>query len=505
MKNHAVAAGARRNLRARLTEAGGGCGRGAAAMLIVLGLLGANPTAVRAQDSTVAESPATETLSAVQDRAGTVLTVALGTSAVVDHPVPLERVSIADPNVADAVVVAGGQVVVNGKSIGNTTLLLWDEGGGMKAYSVQVTPDAESLNSVLTRMFPGQGISASAFRNSIVLTGNVSDPMAARRAVEMAQTLGEGVAVMDHIAVPDRGQVLLEVRFAEVNRSALRELGANFARVDPSDVRGDDEAAGGTGGAVPFSGNFLGDDDAGPDQSFSDAVNLFLFHNSTNLSAFIQALKTRGLFKTLAEPNLLAVSGEEASFLAGGEFPYPVLQGGAAANAVTIQFREFGVRLNFTPDIVNSGAIRLRVAPEVSTLDFANGLQVSGFRIPALRSRKAATVIELRDGQTFAIAGLVDNSLAKSSSRIPLLGDLPILGMLFRSEEIRQNRSELLVLVTPRIVKAMDESPAIPTGEPETWQWHKSLREPVGQAGGEPDSVPAVERPQENPDEPKGK
>ncbi|MCL7977361.1 MAG: type II and III secretion system protein, partial [marine benthic group bacterium] len=182
-------------------------------------------------------------------------------------------------------------------------------------------------------------------------------------------------------------------------------------------------------------------------------------------------LKSNGGFRSLAEPNLLAAHGQEASFLAGGEFPYPVVQGGSNVGAVTIQFREYGVRLNFKPEIMPTGNVRLRVAPEVSTLDFANGLTLSGFNIPSILTRKAETEIELADGQTFAIAGLIDNSMLQDVDKIPLLGDIPILGSLFRSKEVRQNRSELLVLVTPVIVQPLDESPPVPTGEPETWDW----------------------------------
>ena len=183
------------------------------------------------------------------------------------------------------------------------------------------------------------------------------------------------------------------------------------------------------------------------------------------------------MFRSLAEPNLITSPGDSASFLAGGEFPFPVVQGGAQAGAVSIQFREFGVRLNFTPTITNSGAIRLEVAPEVSQLDFANGLTISGFQIPAILSRRASTVVEVADGQTFAIAGLVDQSMTENVSKVPVLGDIPVLGQLFRSEEMRQERSELLVLVTPELVRPAEASRSkdVPTGEPEDWPWMKQL------------------------------
>ena len=197
--------------------------------------------------------------------------------------------------------------------------------------------------------------------------------------------------------------------------------------MNPLNLRGDDEGLI-SSGAIPPDGNFL-NSPIGPDNTFSDAVNFFLFHDSSNLSAFIQALRNDGNFNSLAEPNLIAVPGETASFLAGGEFPYPVIQAGAANGAVTIQFQEFGVRLSFTPTLTNSGAIRLEVEPEVSSLDFTSGLELQGFQIPVLLSRRASTVVEVHDGQTFAVAGLMDNQLSETLRKVPFLGDIPILGL----------------------------------------------------------------------------
>jgi pilus assembly protein CpaC len=405
-----------------------------------------------------------------------VVHVARGNSAVVTHPSTLERVLITNPEIADAVPVSATEVVLNGNSPGTTTLLIWGLDGSRAQYQVRVTPDVFHLQEELDRLLPGQGIVARGVGNSILLSGTVRDERMASRALLLAESLGEGASIADHISLPDRPQVLLQVRFAEVNRNALQNLGVNIFRVDPSNPRGDDEAATNTGG---MSGNFFG---TGPDQSLSDQVNFYLFQRSANVAALIQALRGQGVFRSLAEPNLLAVPGETATFLAGGEFPFPVLQG--AGQGVTIQFKEFGVRLAFTPTITNSGAIRLQVAPEVSSLDFGNGLQISGFLIPALLSRKAETVIELEEGQTFAIAGLMDNSMTSTVSKIPLLGDLPILGALFRSESVRQNRTELLVLVTPHLVRPSAVDPDIPPGEIQDWDWMRHMRTgPVGPGG----------------------
>jgi pilus assembly protein CpaC len=203
-----------------------------------------------------------------------------------------------------------------------------------------------------------------------------------------------------------------------------------------------------------------------------------VFHDNERLSAFITALQGTGDFKSLAEPNLLALDGIEASFLAGGEFPFPFSSGDGD---ISLIFKEFGIRLVFTPKVMNSGNIKLKVEPEVSTLDFASGLQAFGFAIPAILSRRATTEVELKDGQTFAIAGLIDNSITENLSRVPVLGHIPILGKLFQSQNMRQQRSELLVLVTPRLVQPSDEAPPIPTGEPEDWKWKRSLKEAPGQ------------------------
>lgn len=403
------------------------------------------------------------------------LTLIVGTSVVVDHPSTLERVSIADPDIADAVVVSAREVVVNGKRPGRTTLLLWDQAGERTGYTVRVTADAATLQDQIELLYPEADIRVSASDNTLILTGTVTDAGIEERVVALARSLARDVDLVNQVRVPDRGQVLLRVRFAEINRSALDELGPELYTVDEGNVLG----GAGTGQVFTPGGDRI--DEEIP-QAGQQPVNFFLFHRPSRVRTFFRALQTRGLMRSLAEPNLMAVPGDTASFLAGGEFPFPVLQTAAgAAGAVTIQFKEFGIRLNFIPTFTNAGDIRLRVAPEVSQLSFADGLEVAGFRVPALLTRRAATTIELADGQTFAIAGLMDNRLTESINKIPILGDIPILGSLFRSEDIRQNRTELLVLVTPHIVRPTDEPPEIPTGEPETWDWVDELKDMEGE------------------------
>lgn len=292
--------------------------------------------------------------------------------------------------------------------------------------------------------------------DAIVLSGRVSSTQVMLRAAEIARAASPGSNVINLLQVPgatDAQQVMLQVRFAEVNRRALTELGTSFF-TGPNGYR--DWVARGT------TQQFPAPEFASDELVFSDFLNIFLFNNRFNIGSVMRLLQGTGYFQSLAEPNLLAYNGQEASFLAGGEFPIPVLQG--TSGAVTVQFREFGVRLSFTPTIAGD-LIRLHVAPEVSSLDFNNGLQIQGFRIPALTTRRAETEVELRDGQSFAIAGLIDNESQTDTAAVPILSQLPLIGSLFKSRAERQERTELLVLITPRLVRALDpdEVPPLPT------------------------------------------
>ncbi|HUE95808.1 MAG TPA: pilus assembly protein N-terminal domain-containing protein, partial [Longimicrobiaceae bacterium] len=353
----------------------------------------------------------------------------------------------------DAVVVTPQEVLINARALGTTTLIVWDAAGLRRTYSVEVTANVAALDRSLQALFPGEPISASAVGDVVILSGNVSTTAVARRAVEIARATG--VAVIDNLLVQTTQQVLLQVRVAEVSQAAFREFGSQIRALNPHQLEG--------------TGDWL-------IETVSEGLlRLFLVDPRADLDVILRALRTTTDFRSLAEPNLLALDGTEASFLAGGEFPFPVLQPGAATGAVTIEWREFGVRLNFTPFITGAGSIRLRVAPEVSQLDFASGLVLSGFAIPTLLTRRAENEIELLDGQTFAIAGLLDNTTLESVTRLPILGSIPIIGGLFRSRLRRQDRTELLVLVTPRLVAPSNAPPPVPTGEPETWRWDRHL------------------------------
>jgi len=404
------------------------------------------------------------TPAAAQDGAG-VLNLATGGQSVIETPATVVRVAIANPAIIDVLPVTARELVINGKASGTTSLLIWDAAGTRSAFNVKVSPDAANLQADLRRFFPGEDVTVRNNGRTVVLTGSVSNSGVAARMARMARaSLGDSSLVMDELELPQPGQILLKVRFAEVSRSALERAGINLLYQGPDGVLGTS-----TGRPAPFSGDIDGEL-----STLSDAVNILTFVPDLNLTAFITALESNGVFRSLAEPNLLASHGVEASFLAGGEFPYPVLQG-TGTGGVSIVFKEFGIKLDFTPYIQPGGNIRLVVAPEVSSLDFANGLTISGFNIPSILTRRAETEIELAEGQTFAIAGLIDNNMVTDYDKIPVLGDIPILGSLFRSKEIRQNRSELLVLVTPYIVLPQDDMPEIPGGEPDTWNWERHL------------------------------
>jgi pilus assembly protein CpaC len=397
-----------------------------------------------------------------------VVNVAAGNSTVVTHPSSLERVMITNPDVADAVPVTAREVVINGLSPGTTTLLFWDNAGTRHAYSVRVTADIHSIQSEIDRVMPGSGIDVTAVGNRVVLSGEVTDPRTSQRAVSLAAALAGSDNILNYISTPDPGQVMLQVRIAEVSRSAIQQLGLNLMRLG-DDIEGFVQPGG--------VGAFSGASPNPPSHTFSDAVNFYLFHQASGVATFIQALQDHGVFRSLAEPNLITLPGQSASFLAGGEFPYPMVQ--PQTGQVSVQFREFGILLNFTPTITNSGAIRLEVEPEVSSLDFANGVQVAGSLVPALTTRRAHTFVELNDGQTFAIAGLMDREMTEAGTQVPILGDIPILGALFRSRLFRENETEVLVLVTPHFVRPGEVVPEIPPNEPETWPWSDFMTRPL--------------------------
>jgi pilus assembly protein CpaC len=382
------------------------------------------------------------------------LRVAAGRSLTLESAVPVSRVSVSNPAIAEPIAISPTQLLINGLAPGITSLVLWPKQGQPIMHDVVVHLDTAALTEQMRAIFPHENVQVQASKDSLVLSGPVSSPQVAEKMVALAGDYS--AKIVNHMDGPSqsRRQVLLKVKFAEVSKQALTELGAVLHHVDPTNPRAFDRGSAGTGEFAPPAGNLL-NDPVGPELTWTDAINLSFFEKSLDLGMFITALKSRGLFQELAEPNLIAADGQEASFLAGGEFPVPIAQPGANFVSVTIEWKKFGISLNFKPTIRPDGTIVLRVLPEVSSLDFSNAILLSGFRIPSLIVRRAETEVELSSGQAFAIAGLYDRNLLQTKSKIPVLGDIPLLGYLFRSKNLQKNQAELLVIVTPVLVEPL--------------------------------------------------
>ena len=420
--------------------------------------------ALHAQTPAPAAPPSSPTS---QDTAND-LSVAVGKSVVLDLARPVKQVVVGLGDIAEATVVSPTQVLVNGKAPGETTLILWDVSGGRQFFNVTVRPSTFATNDLLTGIrrelraeLPGQDLRISEENGNLFLRGTVKDLNSSNRAVQIASTGTKGKIVNllnVNVPAPER-QILLKVRFASVDRNKSLQLGMNLFSTGFGNTIGQISTG-------QFSPPFVtaGTGAGGATASLSNELNLFAFYPGINLGATIQALEQKGLVQILAEPNVLAENGKQASFLAGGEYPFPMVQGGGigGAAAVTIMFQQYGVRLNFIPTITPRGTIRLQVAPEVSALDFTNAVEISGFLEPAISVRRVKTEVELGDGQSFAIGGLLDNRDTETFQKIPFLGDIPILGKFFQSTSKTRTNSELIVIVTPEIVAPAPAGTAIP-------------------------------------------
>ena len=376
-----------------------------------------------------------------------VIELLVGRSTILNVNSPIARLSLTVPDVADALVTAPQQVLIHGKAPGTISLFVWDKGGAIRTFEVTVRRDLSVLSNQLKALFPGETITVSGSGKDVVLSGRVSTPYVVEKAAEVAIAYAEKKENVVNLLKMQEGvlsnQVMLRVRFAEVSRSAMQELGASYF------ANGYKQDWFSRAGTQQYPGPTFNEGKL----EFSDFLNLFVFNSKEGLGATIRALSNRGLFQSLAEPNLIAIDGKEASFLAGGEYPYPVATPSANGVAITVMFKEFGVRLNFTPTILGDEMVRLKVRPEVSALDFSNSVTLQGFRVPALSTRRTETEVELQNGQTFAIAGLLNNTLTNTMSKIPGIGDIPVLGLLFRSRAHQKNQTELVVMITPYIVR----------------------------------------------------
>jgi pilus assembly protein CpaC len=387
------------------------------------------------------------------------LRLLVGKSVVINSPEVLKRVSVTDDKIAYAVIISPNQVLIHALKPGSVTLILWNEREEMRSFELQAQVDLRPIRETLQRTFPGESFQIDQSGDGIILTGTASSQDVVDKATAVIKTQYPNVVNLLAVPVEPNKVVLLQVRIAEVDRNALQQLGVNIFSTGALNTIGRTTTG-------QFTAPIISDVNSGRNATtttqLGDLLNIFVFRPDLNLGLTIKALEARNLLQMLAEPNLLALGGKEASFLAGGEFPVPIVQGGTGIQTVTVQFREFGVRLKFVATPAPDGTIRLHVNPEVSALDYANAVTLSGFVIPALTTRKAETEVELRDGQSFAIAGLIDKRMSQIVNKIPWIGDLPFLGNLFKSKEWKANNSELLVMVTPNIVKPLEPGQAPP-------------------------------------------
>lgn len=381
--------------------------------------------------------------------------LAIGRSTVLATDFNVTRIAITDPAIADAVVVTPREILLDGKGAGTVSLIVWGDARRVQ-YDVVVEAGGNVLQQQFQALFPAEDIHVSVNDEVIVLSGTASNSVVMVRAVEIAQATSTKLRVLNLLQLPGGAasqQVMLQVRFAEVNRRAVEELGVSlFSTRSTATARTTTQQ---------FAAPDIDQQSTRPGEALvlSDYLNLFFLNRKESIGAVVKALQSKGYFQSLAEPTLIAYNGQEASFLAGGEFPVPVAQG--TTGAVTIVYKEFGIRLTFRPTIAGD-IIRLKVRPEVSSLDYANGITLAGFRVPALTTRRAETDVELRDGQSFAIAGLLDNIAQEDSSGIPVLSRIPIIGYLFRSKADRTEQTELMVLITPRLVRPLDAADVPP-------------------------------------------
>ena len=407
----------------------------------------------------------TTTLPAQQQAQGSApLRVMVGKSLLINTTERLRRITISDGAIATALVITPTQILIHGKAPGEVSLLIWDELERSRSFDLRVDVDVSACADEEHRVFPDEQITVTPSRGAIVLSGHVSTEDVFKRAGELASAYSPKVVNVLTFGPVGAQEVLLQVKFAEVDRSALTQMGINFVSTGGANTIGSLTTGqyGGFGTQTLTPGGQSSATATPSTTTINNVLNLFLFRPDINFGAVIEALQTKNLLQILAEPNLIAVNGKEASFLAGGQFPFPIVQPGQGFTAVTISFKEFGVRLQFTPVIMPNGNIHLKVAPEVSTLDYADALTISGFTVPALSTRKAETEFELQDGQSFVIAGLMDNRVTDIWNKIPGLGDIPILGNFFRSKSLQKSNSELMVLCTVHRISPSTEQPTLP-------------------------------------------
>ncbi|MGH9834695.1 MAG: type II and III secretion system protein family protein [Blastocatellia bacterium] len=400
--------------------------------------------------------------------------VLVGQSRVIEFDQDVDRVASSDPKVVETVPISLRQVLFNGLQFGQVNLVAWSkprvkgEASRMLVFDIYVQVNLSLIDNQIKILFPKENIQLSQANNSVVLSGSVTKPELSEQAQKIIEAAGLKVTNLLKSPVMDALQVQLQIRVAEVNRQILREVSAAYG-VPNNTIPAYISPAGPGEINSSISPNLRDPNLPGLNTILSSVPGINLLLGNPNDKAgvigFIRALHQRGAIRDLAEPNLIAMNGQKASFLAGGEFPIPIIQSlNSGQTSVTIYFKEFGIRLNFTPKIIDENHIQLEMEPEVSTPDYTYGIVLQGYAIPGLVTRKAKTTLELRDGQSFALAGLIDNREQVSLSKIPLLGDIPILGELFKSRRFQRNETELLFLATVKMVEPLnpDQIPRLP-------------------------------------------
>jgi pilus assembly protein CpaC len=393
---------------------------------------------------TAMTAPALADVEILNSEAPGVIRIVAAKSTILNTDTPVSRVSLAEPEAASIVVLSPRQIYITGRKLGTTTLTLWSGGKVSGVYDLVITPDVTRLKRMIHEILPREkAVQVLSSGESITLSGSVSNTGDLTSVLSLAEAEAPG-KVVNLLRVDGVQQVMLEVRVAEMSRTALKRMGINLAATFSNFT------------VYSFLNNLTSLASDGSNLvEMTDKITGVVQYNAggVNIVGMIDALKAHGLARLLAEPNLTCVSGESADFLVGGEVPIPKP---GALGTVSIEYKPFGVGLEFTPTVLSSGVINLHVSPEVSELDYTNALRYQGYEIPAISTRKASTVVDLADGQSFAIAGLISESLKENNNRFPVLGDLPVLGTLFRSTDYQKNKTELVILVTAHLVKPLD-------------------------------------------------
>lgn len=412
--------------------------------------------------------PAAKSVLSRAEAVGDPLHLLVGRSMFVNTKTRLRRVYVSNPTVLDSFTASPTQIVITAKAPGVSSLVLWNEAGESQAYLVSADVDVDGLRKSLKEALPYESIRANGNENQVSLAGTVSSDAAVDTALKLAGLYSKDVSNSLLVSPQHTKQVRLKVRIVEIDRTKADQAGFNFFSLgkNTSNFTTGQFPAITTNSNSSSSNSSSGSTTTSALLALSDPLNLLFYNSGLNVGAVIKDLENKQILQILAEPTITTVSGQKASFLSGGEFPFPVVQGGAGGfTSVTIQFRPYGVKLDFTPVVTPEGTIQLKVTPEVSALDYSNAVTISGYTIPALSTRRADTQVELKDGQSFAISGLLDHRTTDLLSKTPGIGDLPILGNLFKSKSINHSVVELVVIVTPSIVDPLTDS--TPPAEPQ--------------------------------------